>query len=128
MQNASATALEAGQVPATPNYGVLDLETQRSAQEVGGWHRADLMKVSCGVRLRFGRIDTISNIWRIKFPTDRHLKVFDCVIGFNSKRFDYKVLSGYTDLTISSVCPRWIFWRRFTVIWAIGFLWTIWPG
>lgn len=30
-------------------YGVFDIETQRSAQEVGGWHRADLMKVSCVV-------------------------------------------------------------------------------
>ena len=32
-----------------PNFGVLDIETQRSAAEVGGWHRADRMKVSCAV-------------------------------------------------------------------------------
>jgi DEAD/DEAH box helicase domain-containing protein len=30
-------------------YGVLDIETQHSFQEVGGWHRADLMRVSCAV-------------------------------------------------------------------------------
>ncbi len=31
------------------DFGVFDIETQRSAQEVGGWHRADLMRVSCAV-------------------------------------------------------------------------------
>jgi DEAD/DEAH box helicase domain-containing protein len=31
------------------HFGVLDLETQRSAAEVGGWHRADRMGISCGV-------------------------------------------------------------------------------
>ena len=31
------------------HFGVFDLETQRSAAEVGGWHRADRMRVSCGV-------------------------------------------------------------------------------
>ena len=31
------------------HYGVFDLETQRSAAEVGGWNRAHLMKISCAV-------------------------------------------------------------------------------
>ena len=30
-------------------YGVLDLETRRSAKEVGGWNRANDMGVSCVV-------------------------------------------------------------------------------
>ena len=29
------------------HFGVFDIETQRSAKEVGGWHRADRMRVSC---------------------------------------------------------------------------------
>ena len=36
---------------ATPelHYGVFDLETQLAAADVGGWHRAELMKISCAV-------------------------------------------------------------------------------
>ena len=34
---------------AVRDYGVLDLETQKSAQEVGGWHRAHKMGLSCAV-------------------------------------------------------------------------------
>ncbi len=31
------------------NFGVLDIETQKSAQEVGGWKNAHAMRVSCAV-------------------------------------------------------------------------------
>ena len=82
-------------------YAVLDIETQRSAQEVGGWHRADLMKVSCAV-LYDSKTDTYET-----FLEDRMtelvdvLKTYDVVVGFNIKRFDYRVLSGYTDFDFS---------------------------
>ena len=76
---------------------VFDLETQRSAQEVGGWHRADLMKVSCAVLY-----DSKEQVYREYLEKDmpqfiEHLQRYDCVVGFNIKRFDYKVLSGYSD-------------------------------
>jgi len=78
-------------------YGVLDLETQLSAAEVGGWHRADRMKVSCGV-LYDSREDRYFEYMEEQLPEMfEHLRVLDLVIGFNIKRFDYKVLSGYTD-------------------------------
>ena len=32
-----------------------------------------------------------------------HLKKFDLVIGFNSKRFDYQVMGGYTDFDFSKL-------------------------
>jgi DEAD/DEAH box helicase domain-containing protein len=77
-------------------YGVFDLETQLSAAEVGGWQFADRMKVSCGV-LYDSRQDRF-----LEF-TDRqvgdliqHLKTLDLIIGFNIKRFDYRVLGGYS--------------------------------
>lgn len=77
--------------------GVFDLETQRSAQEVGGWHRADLMKVSCAVLY-----DSREQVYHEYLEKDmprfiEHLRQYDCVVGFNIKRFDYKVLSGYSD-------------------------------
>ena len=82
--------------PAT-HFGVFDLETQRSAQEVGGWHRADLMKVSCGV-LYDSAADRCFEFLEEQVPDlIDHLKTLECVIGFNSKRFDYNVLKGYTD-------------------------------
>jgi len=78
-------------------YGVFDIETQRSAQEVGGWHRADLMRISCAVLY-----DSKKDMF-IEFLDDQvdqliqHLQQFDQVVGFNIKRFDYRVLSGYSD-------------------------------
>jgi DEAD/DEAH box helicase domain-containing protein len=78
-------------------YAVFDLETQRSAADVGGWHRADLMKISCAVLYDSGKdryIDFVEN----QIPQFvEHLQTFDLVVGFNIKRFDYRVLRGYTD-------------------------------
>jgi DEAD/DEAH box helicase domain-containing protein len=83
--------------------GVLDLETQYSAQEVGGWHRADLMKISCAV-LYDSSIDDYLEFMEDEVPRlIQHLKGFDCIVGFNIKRFDYKVLSGYTDFDFRSL-------------------------
>jgi len=79
------------------HYGVFDLETQRSAKEVGGWHRADLMKVSCGVLYDSAEDRCIEYLEEQVPELIDHLKTLDCVIGFNSKRFDYNVLKGYTD-------------------------------
>ena len=80
-----------------PEFGVLDIETQRSAAEVGGWHRADRMKVSCAVlydsasdRFLEYQEDQISDM--IQF-----MQALPLVIGFNIKRFDYKVLGPYAD-------------------------------
>ena len=79
-------------------YGVFDLETQLSAADVGGWQFADRMKISCGV-LYDARHDRF-----IEFMEEQvhelieHLQQLDMVIGFNIKRFDFKVLSGYSQL------------------------------
>jgi len=89
--------------PSEKNYGVFDIETQKSAQEVGGWHRADLMKISCAVVY-----DSIQNKYFEYFENDvpaliEHLKALDLVIGFNIKRFDYQVLNGYSDFDFLSL-------------------------
>lgn len=85
-------------------YGVFDLETQRSAAEVGGWHRADNMGISCAVLF-----DSRENAYH-DFLEDQvdefidRLNQFDVVIGFNIKRFDYRVLSGYSKTDFSRIC------------------------
>jgi DEAD/DEAH box helicase domain-containing protein len=79
------------------HFGVIDIETQRSAQEVGGWNRADLMGISCVV-LYDSRHDKYFEFLEDQVPLlIHHLKKFDLVIGFNIKRFDFRVLSGYSD-------------------------------
>jgi DEAD/DEAH box helicase domain-containing protein len=77
-------------------YGVFDLETQRSASEVGGWHLAHRMKISCGVVYDSGD-DTYAVYHESDVPKlIAHLRQLGLVVGFNSKRFDYRVLSGYS--------------------------------
>jgi DEAD/DEAH box helicase domain-containing protein len=85
------------------HYGVFDLETQRSAAEVGGWHRAHLMKISCAVLYdskqdRF--IDFMEN--QISQFIER-LQTYDLIVGFNIMRFDYQVLRGYSDFNFKNL-------------------------
>jgi DEAD/DEAH box helicase domain-containing protein len=78
-------------------FGVLDLETQRSAAEVGGWHRAHRMGISCAVLFdsRTGQFLTFTEKKVSQLIED--LKNFELIVGFNIKRFDYRVLGGYAD-------------------------------
>lgn len=80
---------------AARRYGVLDIETQRSAEEVGGWHLADRMGISCMV-LYDSETDSYEEFeeGEVGVLLDR-LSRLDLVVGFNIRRFDYKVLSGY---------------------------------
>ncbi len=78
-------------------YGVMDLETRRSAKEVGGWHRADLMGVSCAV-VYDSKKDIYIEYLENRIPQlIKDMQGFDLVVGFNIKRFDYRVLNGYSD-------------------------------
>lgn len=76
------------------HFGVLDLETRRSAQEVGGWGNASRMGISCVVVYDSKR-DCFEEYLGDDIPrlTD-HLKTLDLVVGFNISRFDYAVLKG----------------------------------
>ncbi len=85
------------------HYAVLDIETRRSAKDVGGWNRANRMGVSIAVLY-----DTASDEF-IDYEQDQisdlvdKLQEFDLVIGFNIIRFDYQVLSGLSDFAFSSL-------------------------
>ncbi|PID40568.1 MAG: DEAD/DEAH box helicase [Proteobacteria bacterium] len=84
-------------------YGVLDIETQRSAQEVGGWHHAQRMRVSCVV-LYDSQSDSYYEFVEGQIPMlMNRVRKLDMVIGFNIKRFDYRVLSAYTDADFSRI-------------------------
>ena len=84
-------------------FGVLDIETRRSAKQVGGWHKADRMGVSCAVLY-----DSESQDFLVYYQDDmdelvQQLKKMDLVIGFNISRFDYKVLSGLSQFDFQSL-------------------------
>lgn len=78
-------------------WAVFDVETQRSAAEVGGWHRAERMGVSVAV-VYDGELDDFlvfregEMVELLDYLSDREL-----VVGFNNKRFDNRVLSAYGD-------------------------------
>ena len=78
-----------------------DLETQRSAKEVGGWHNAHLMRMALAVIY-----DTQTEQFETFLENDVHrlierLGEADLVVGFNIISFDYAVLRGYTDADLS---------------------------
>jgi len=84
-------------------YGVLDVETRRSAEEVGGWRYAHRMGISCAVLYDSGEDRFIPFLQEeIEALTDR-LQILDRVVGFNIKRFDYTVLSGLSGFDFRSL-------------------------
>ncbi len=89
--------------PAPERFGVLDIETRRSAEEVGGWHRADRMGISCAV-LYDSRADRFFDYLQDQVPDlVAHMQTMDLVVGFNVKRFDYRVLSGHIDFDFQTL-------------------------
>ena len=82
------------------NVVYFDLETQKSADEVGGWDKISHMGMSIGVTF-----STASGEYRIYHEPQvnellRELQRADLVVGFNNLRFDYEVLHGYTALDL----------------------------
>lgn len=90
----------AGTLPVTVLF---DLETRRSAREVGGWGNAHRMGIAVGVALVLeeGRFEV--------YPEERIAELGELlasaslVVGFNVKRFDYRVLAGYTGVDYTRV-------------------------
>jgi hypothetical protein len=92
------------------NIVYFDLETQKSADEVGGWDRIRDMRMSVGVTY-----STARGGYRIYAEGEvnaliEELRRADLVVGFNNLRFDYEVLAGHNDSSMSNRCRRWICW------------------
>jgi len=82
------------------NIVYFDLETQRSAEEVGGWNNISQMGMSVGVTYNTTRGEY--KIYGEKHVNDllHELQRADLIVGFNNLRFDYEVLHGYTPLDL----------------------------
>jgi hypothetical protein len=77
------------------NIVYFDLETQKSAEEVGGWDKIRDMRMSVGVTY-----STMRGDYKIYGESQvneliEELRRADLVVGFNSMRFDYEVLVGH---------------------------------
>lgn len=81
-----------------------DLETQRTANDVGGWDKKLDMGMSIGVTYstRLGEY-RIYGENRVNDLVDQLLRA-DLVVGFNVINFDYEVLMGYTVLDLRDQC------------------------
>ena len=86
-----------------PRILFFDLETQKTAQDVGGWRNSHLMRISVAVLF-----DSLENRF-LCFEEDRiddllnHLKEGDLIVGFNIIGFDYKVLGAYTQQDLKAL-------------------------
>lgn len=82
------------------NIVYFDLETKKSAEEVGGWDKISDMGMSIGVTY-----STVRGGYQI-YSEDHvgelltELQRADLVVGFNNLRFDYEVLHGYTPMDL----------------------------
>ncbi|MBW2147714.1 MAG: DUF1998 domain-containing protein [Deltaproteobacteria bacterium] len=106
--------------PPPPKAVFIDLETQRSAEEVGGWSHAHLMGLALAVTYEAhistnaqgggedGEPQWCNGKFRTYFESDvdellEVLQGADLVVGFNVIRFDYDVLRGYTHFDFSKL-------------------------
>lgn len=82
------------------NILYFDLETQKSAEEVGGWDKISNMGMSVAVVF-----STATGNYRIYSEREvdqliKDLQRADLIVGFNHLRFDFEVLHGYTALDL----------------------------
>ena len=83
------------------NFVYFDLETQKSANDVGGWSNKADMGMSIGVTYSSAKGKyTIYDEKNVSELVDELLAA-DLVIGFNHISFDYDVLQAYTILNLA---------------------------
>lgn len=86
-----------------PHYVVFDVETRRSAQEVGGWDRADQMGVSVAVLYDSAEDKAFCYEQEELGSMFARMAAAELIVGFNNISFDNQVL-----------LPFWIKWREKT--------------
>ncbi|MBV9488394.1 MAG: helicase [Verrucomicrobia bacterium] len=87
------------------NIVYFDLETQRTANDVGGWDRKRDMGMSIGVTYStaLGEYRIYAEA-RVNDLVQQLLKA-DLVVGFNIINFDYEILMAYTVLDLPHCLP-----------------------
>ncbi len=85
------------------NIVCFDLETRRSAAQVGGWHEAGKMGIS--VAVTYSSRDKAYHIYTEEQVETliEELRSADLVVGYNHIGFDYQVLQPFTFWTVADV-------------------------
>lgn len=85
------------------NFVYFDIETERSADEVGGWHNIEQLGVAIAVTV--SSVDNVFRVWRSSdaVALGEELRQADCVVGFNSRGFDFRVLQPYLDFNLKDI-------------------------
>lgn len=78
----------------------LNIETRRTAGDVGGWY-PEKLRISIAVAVTKCRLHvfTAHDTQRLMFV----LESARCIVGWNIKGFDFKVLSGYPEVNFARV-------------------------
>lgn len=85
------------------NIVYFDLETQKSAEEVGGWNNIRDMRMSVGVTFSTQRGGYKIYGEKQVEALIQELMRADLVVGFNNLRFDYEVLHGYSVMDLRQI-------------------------
>jgi len=80
-----------------------DLETQKSADDVGGWGNIHEMKLAVGVVWDSCEQEHFSYLEGAASQLVKKLRAADLVVGFNVKKFDYGVLQPYADFDLDEI-------------------------
>jgi len=86
-----------------PRVVYFDLETQKGADDVGGWGNSHLMKLSVGVIWDSLEEKYISYWEKDAEKLVEKLKSADLVVGFNVIGFDYSVLQPYSKVDLNEI-------------------------
>lgn len=88
---------------AQKNIVYFDLETQKSAEEVGGWTAISKMRMSVGVTFSTaaGRYNIYAEDEVDKLVNE--LTRADLIVGFNVLRFDFEVLQAYIPIDLTQI-------------------------
>ncbi|MDD4701888.1 MAG: DUF1998 domain-containing protein, partial [Desulfovibrio sp.] len=90
-------------VPPPEHFVVFDVETRRSAAEVGGWHKAGDMGVSVAVAYDSRANDFFTYTQDALPALFERMRASGLVVGFNSLRFDYAVLAPFAPFDLRSL-------------------------
>lgn len=85
------------------NFVYFDIETERSADEVGGWHNIEQLGVAIAITV--SSLDNEYRVWRSSdaVALGEELRRADCVVGYNSRGFDFRVLQPYLNFNLKDV-------------------------
>ena len=86
-----------------PRVLYFDLETQKGADEVGGWANSHLMKLATGVVWDSYKKQFSSFLEHEACQLVEELRSADLVVGFNLIGFDYAVLQPYASTDLQEI-------------------------